>query len=185
MKILYFHQHFATPSGNGGTRSYEMARRLIKNGHQVTIVCGAYQNSLLDLKEISKGLRHGMVDGIEVYQFELPYSNKDSFFKRSMLFLKYARKSTWLALKLKYDLIFCTSTPLTAGIPGIFASILKRKKFVFEVRDLWPELPKAMGVITNPLIIMGMSILEWMSYRSSKACVGLSPGIVEGIKKRS
>ena len=42
-----------------------------------------------------------------------------------------------------------------------------------------------MGVITNPVILGLMSILEWVSYRSAHACIGLSPGIVEGIKKRT
>ena len=49
--------------------------------------------------------------------------------------------------------------------------------------DLWPELPKAMGVIRNPVVLKLMSILEWVSYHSASRCVGLSPGIVEGIKK--
>ncbi|UGQ26243.1 hypothetical protein LRO55_18305 [Acinetobacter calcoaceticus] len=50
-------------------------------------------------------------------------------------------------------MFFATTTPLTAGIPGIFAKWLRRKPFVFEVRDLWPELPKAMGVIKNPIVL--------------------------------
>lgn len=44
---------------------------------------------------------------------------------------------------------FATSTPLTAGIPGIVMKLFRKKKFVFEVRDLWPELPKALGM-RNP-----------------------------------
>ncbi|NOR68605.1 MAG: glycosyltransferase, partial [Methylomarinum sp.] len=39
-------------------------------------------------------------------------------------------------------------------------------------------------IITNPLILVGMSCLEWLSYHSANRCIGLSPGIVEGIKKR-
>jgi glycosyltransferase involved in cell wall biosynthesis len=61
---------------------------------------------------------------------------------------------------------------------------LRGKTFVFEVRDLWPELPKAMGVISNPLTIWAMGALEWLSYRSAQRLVGLSPGIVAGIARR-
>jgi len=98
--------------------------------------------------------------------------------------MTFAMKGVGLALTQKYDVVFATSTPLTAGIPGIFARWLRGKKFVFEVRDLWPELPRAMGVITNPVILMSMSALEWLSYHSAHRCIGLSPGIVEGISKR-
>lgn len=185
MKILYFHQHFTTPQGASGTRSYEMARRLIARGHQVTMVCGSSGTGNTGLTSTFKNsVRRGVVDGIEVVELNLPYSNSDGFFKRSLIFIKFAIRSIGLALTEKYDLVFATTTPLTAGIPGVFARWLLRKPFVFEVRDLWPELPKAMGVISNPIVLTAMSVLEWVSYRSAHRVIGLSPGIVDGIAKR-
>ena len=185
MKILYFHQHFSTPKGSAGIRSYAMAQSLIKNGHQVTIVCGSFGAGQTGLTEpFQKGVRKGNVDGIDIIEFELPYSNSLSFLKRILIFLSFAFKSIKVAFTEQYDVLFATTTPLTAGIPGIFAKWFRRKPFVFEVRDLWPELPKAMGVIKNPVVLWMMSVLEWISYRSADRLVGLSPGIVEGIKKR-
>jgi glycosyltransferase involved in cell wall biosynthesis len=185
LKILYFHQHFSTPSGSAGTRSYEMARRLIADGHEVTMVCGSYANGKTGLTESFRGgKRSGNVDGIRVIEFDLSSGNKDGFLKRSFTFARYAARSIGSALREPADVVFATSTPLTAGIPGIAAKWLRRKPFVFEVRDLWPELPKAMGVITNPLAIGAMSLLEWASYKSADRLIGLSPGIVDGIKRR-
>ncbi|MFW8629176.1 glycosyltransferase family 4 protein [Vibrio natriegens] len=185
MNILYFHQHFSTPKGSTGIRSYEMAKRLIHHGHNVTMVCGTYGGGETGLEsEFISGKREGVVDGIRIIEFDLAYSNSDGFIKRSMTFVKFALKSIGLAFTEKYDVLFATTTPLTAGIPGIFARWLRGKPFVFEVRDLWPELPKEMGVIKNPIILGLMSLLEWASYRSAHRCIGLSPGIVEGIKKR-
>lgn len=185
MKVLYFHQHFTTPQGASGIRSYEMARRLVARGHQVTVVCGSsgVGRTGLDLP-FENGVRRGYVDGIEVIEFNLPYSNSDGFLTRSFTFLKFAFRSVLLVFKESYDLLFATTTPLTAGIPGIFARWVRRKPFVFEVRDLWPELPKAMGVIKNPLVLWAMSVLEWASYRSANRVIGLSPGIVNGIAER-
>lgn len=185
MKVLYFHQHFVTPKGAGAIRSYAMARKLIERGHSVTMVCGSAQGSTTGLTgEFVNGQRRGMVDGIDVLELNLEYSNSDSFGKRIRTFLSFALRSVKVALTEKYDLVFATTTPLTAGIPGILARWIRRKPFVFEVRDLWPELPKAMGVITNPVILWAMGVLEWVSYRSAHRLVGLSPGIVEGIHKR-
>ncbi|WP_272164963.1 glycosyltransferase family 4 protein [Vibrio diabolicus] len=184
MNILYFHQHFSTPKGSTGIRSYEMAKRLILHGHYVTMVCGSYGggDTGLDSTFVS-GKREGIIEGIRIIEFDLAYSNSDGFIKRSMTFMKFALKSISLAFTERYDVLFATTTPLTAGIPGIFARWLRGKPFVFEVRDLWPELPKEMGVIKNPIILGLMSFLEWASYRSAHRCIGLSPGIVEGIKK--
>jgi len=185
MKVLYFHQHFSTPNGAVGIRSYEMAQRLIKRGHSVTMVCGSYGGGETGITvPFMGGQRRQIVDGIDVIEFDLSYSNADGFIKRAFTFLKFATYSVGVALTEKYDLLFATTTPLTAGIPGIFARWLRRKPFVFEVRDLWPELPKEMGVITNPIVLSLMSFLEWASYRSANRCIGLSPGIVEGIKAR-
>ncbi|RTZ99826.1 MAG: glycosyltransferase WbuB [Deltaproteobacteria bacterium] len=186
MKILYFHQHFSTPAGSTGTRSYEMAKALVEAGHEVTMICGNYHGGVTGLSgSFQKGKRVGMVDGIRVVELELAYSNYQSFLKRSLIFLGFAIRSIAIALRDSCDLIIATSTPLTAGLPGIFARWLQKKRFVFEVRDLWPELPKEMGVITNPVILGMLSFLEWVSYHSAHSCIGLSPGIVKGIKKRS
>lgn len=184
-RIIYFHQHFSTPRGTTGIRSYEMAKRLVKNGHHVTMICGSYDGGVTGVNsDFVNGKREGQVDGIHIIEFNLKYSNKDGFLKRSVTFFNFALKSISLIFTMKYDIVFATSTPLTAGIPGIFARWFKNKRFVFEVRDLWPELPKEMGVIKNPVILGLMSFLEFVSYRSAHRCIGLSPGIVNGIVKR-
>jgi len=185
MKVIYFHQHFSTPKGTVGIRSYEMARRLILRGHEVTIVCGSYGGGDTGLEgPFLRRVRRGTIDGINIIELDLAYSNSDGLLSRAFTFLRFAASSVKIALTERYDLIFATTTPLTAGIPGIFARWLRGKKFVFEVRDLWPELPRAMGVIRNPILLKALSALEWASYRSAHRVIGLSPGIVEGIAHR-
>jgi len=187
VKILYFHQHFSTPQGSTGTRSYEMARRLIEQGHKVTMVCGSGFLARTGLMgESENGIRRGIVDDIDVIEINLEYSNYDSLMKRALVFLQYAFRSVFIAWKERYDVLFATSTPLTAGIPGIMMRIMKPgKRFVFEVRDLWPELPKAMGVVSNPFVLFGMTILEKISYSAMHGGVALSPGIRKGMLKGS
>lgn len=185
MKILYYHQYFSTPDGSTGNRSYMMARYLIEAGHEVTVICGSSIRADSGLTgAYRKGRREGVVNDIHIVQFDLQYSNHDNFLERSRKFLKFAWRSTLYALRADYDVLFATTTPLTAGIPGIVTRWLRRKPFVFEVRDLWPSLPREMGVITNPLVLATLSALEWSSYRSADRLVGLSPGIGDGIAAR-
>lgn len=184
MRVLYFHQHFSTPAGATGTRSYENCLRLIRRGHNVTMVCGSYSTGATGLTgTFRRGKRSGSIDGIDIIELQLPYANEYGLIRRSFVFLKFSFASIRIALTGKYDLVFATSTPLTAAIPGIFARVLRRKPFVFEVRDLWPELPKAMGVIKNPLILAMLAGLERAAYWAADSCIGLSPGIVDGIRK--
>jgi glycosyltransferase involved in cell wall biosynthesis len=184
MDILYIHQHFSTPQGSTGTRSYEFAKKLTQAGHKVTMVCGRNQMANSGASsDYVKNIRKTTVEGFEVIEINVPYSNHDNFWSRVKKFCYFSCKSSQLSLTRKYDLIFCTTTPLTVGIPGILAKVFRRKKFMFEVRDLWPELPKAMGAIKNPVILGLMGLLEKISYKSADHLIGLSPGIVEGIKK--
>jgi len=82
------------------------------------MVCG--ETAKLDLLPTDvKGLYRGDVDGIDVIQINLPYSNSDGIAKRALIFVKFAWKGIQVAMKEDYDLLFATSTPLTAGFPGI------------------------------------------------------------------
>ena len=184
MHILYLHQHFSTPRGSVGTRSYEMARALIADGHSVTVVCGSYSTANTGLEnEFCRGKRTGVLDGIQIIELAIPCSNSSTFFSRIWSFASFSIRSCWLALTAKYDLIFATSTPLTVAVPGLVGKWIRRKRFIFEVRDLWPELPKQMGVIKNPLLLFLMRLLEKSAYRSADHCIGLAPGIVQAIAK--
>lgn len=185
MRLLYIHQHFATPRGTSALRSYQMARRMVERGHHVTMLCGRGIDGQSGLEgPFHRGVRRGRVEGIDVIEADLAYSNGDSFLKRTKTFLAFMLRTSKLALTEDYDLILATTTPLTVGLPGVLARWLRHKPFVFEVRDLWPELPRAMGVIRNPLVLWAMSMLEWASYRSANRLIGLSPGIVAGIESK-
>jgi glycosyltransferase involved in cell wall biosynthesis len=185
MKILYFHQYFQTRNSAGGTRSYEFSKRFVDKGHQVTIVCARNSSEDLSLNDyVGRGYRRGIVDGINVIQIDLFSSNKSNFFHRAVVFFRFAFRSVLFSFSEEFDILLASSTPLTIGIPGIILKLFKpKKKFIFEVRDLWPELPEAMGVIKNPVILWLMKRLEVSTYKSADACIGLSPGIVEGIAR--
>ncbi len=186
LHIIYYHQHFSTPDGSVGTRSYEFSKVLIERGHKVTVVTGRNSRSKINIEgKFKRNKRIGYVDGIRIIEINIDYKNSFSFFKRIFSFLYFSIIGIQIALKEDYDIIVATSTPLTAGIPGIFAKLFRKKVFVFEVRDLWPELPKAMGVIKNPIILIILDFLERSTYYFSNFCIGLSPGIVDGIKKKS
>ncbi|ENM3858390.1 glycosyltransferase family 4 protein, partial [Vibrio cholerae] len=182
MKILYLHQYFATPSSNAGTRSYEMAKRLTANGHEVIFVTSsAYLSS--DYK-LGRGWNVLDIEGFMVHVLHLPYANTDSYLKRISKFLQFSIRASLKCLKIKSDVVLATSTPLTIAIPGIIYSKINKVPMVFEVRDLWPELPVAVGAIKNPILIWLAKKLEYYTYHNSTRLVGLSPGMCDGIKRK-
>ena len=184
MRVMLFHQLFSTQDGATVTRSYTFARRLVARGHQVTVVCAqsALARSGLD-GPFTRGRRQGTVDGIDIVELEGRYSNHQGVWARTREFVRYAWATIRIALTADYDLVFCKSAPLTAGLPGILAALLRRKPYVFEAGDLWPAVPRAMG-LKNPILLGSMSALEWANYRTASLCIGVAPGIVAGFRAR-
>ncbi|WP_180078380.1 glycosyltransferase family 4 protein [Acinetobacter sp. YH12208] len=175
MKIIYLHQYFNTPNMSGGTRSYEMAKRLVASGHEVHMVTSWVKDT--DKKEwfIED------IDGIKVHWFPNPYNNKMSFKQRIQAFFRFAYAATRKVSAISADIIFATSTPLTIAIPAILGARKQKIPMVFEVRDLWPEVPIAMGILKKPHHIFLAKKLEKWAYKNSAHVVALSPGMKEGV----
>jgi len=176
MKILYLHQYFNTPDMNGGTRSYDMPKRFVKAGHEVHIITskrsGASKNNGWTKEEI---------DGVFVHWLPVKYDNKMNYIRRIFSFLQFALKAGNKAKKIGGDIVFATSTPLTIAIPAIKAKKKLQIPMVFEVRDLWPELPIAVGAIKSPILIYLAKKLELWAYKNSSHIIGLSPGMCQGV----
>ena len=176
MKIIYLHQYFNTPDMSGGTRSYEMTRRFVAAGHEVHMVTSSREKN-----NDASGWVEEIIDGIHVHWLLVPYSNKMSFKARILAFLKFAVASGIKAHSVGGDVIFATSTPLTIALPAVYASRRLKKPMVFEVRDLWPELPIAVGALKNPFLKKAAKWLERFAYKNAEHVVALSPGMAKGV----
>ena len=161
----------------GGTRSYEMARRLVEMGHEVNMVTSWRE------PDGRQEWFETIEAGIKVHWLPVCYSNRMSFTSRLWAFLKFALSSSRRASLLQSDIVFATSTPLTIALPAVYASCIRNVPMVFEVRDLWPEMPIAIKALTNPFQISAARALEKWAYRNASSIVALSPGMKQGIIK--
>ena len=181
MKILYLHQHFVTREGSAGTRSYEFARLLRQRGHEVTILCGKSEHWGLAHRP-GKLMEVHELEGLKILQLNVPYGQKMSYLRRMLAFTWFMVLASWVAIRQRdVHVFFATSTPLTVAVPAIMASRINRRPFVFEVRDLWPDVPIGLGILRNPLLIVLARGLERLAYRCAAHIIACSPGMKEGI----
>jgi len=166
------------PSESGGTRSYEFARRLSAAGYDVQIVTSDTRSNA------PRGWRTEVVDGFTVHWLGVPYANKMSYFRRIVAFFSFALRSSKRARSLRGDVIYATSVPLTIVIPALWAALFRRTPILFEVRDLWPEMPIAVGALRNPILIFMARLLELVAYRTAAHIIALSPGMRDGVLAR-
>ena len=174
MKLLYIHQYFKTPAEPGGTRSYWISKEMIKRGHQVVMITSTNKN------HPNAGVE--MIDGIEVHYVKNAYNNYMSIPRKLWSFVNFIRLAIKESKKQKdIDLVFATSTPLTVGYIALKLKKAKGWKYVFEVRDLWPEFPIQIGAIKNKLAIKYLQKLEKNIYQQSEHVIALSPGMKDGV----
>jgi glycosyltransferase involved in cell wall biosynthesis len=179
MRIVYIHQYYCNPQMAGGIRSYEQARRLVARGHTVHVI-----TTDITPGKRALGWRTTVEDGVHVHWYSVPYSNTMSFARRIRAFAEFMVLATTKAAGLKADLVFATSTPLTVAVPGVLAAKLRRAPFVFEVRDLWPEVPIEMGALRNPAARRVAGALADFAYRNAEEVIALSPGMAAGVTAR-
>lgn len=177
MRILYLHQYFTTPAMPGGTRSYELARRLVARGHQVEMIT-SHRDPAAPHRD---GWYQTEESGIRVHWLPVPYSNRMVYRDRLKAFAHFALVAGRRAASLGGDVVYATSTPLTIAIPGLYASRRLRVPLVFEVRDLWPRVPIALGALRSPLTIAAARRLERLAYLRSVRVVALSPEMRAGV----
>jgi glycosyltransferase involved in cell wall biosynthesis len=178
MRIIYIHQYFRTPSMSGGTRSYEMARRMVDAGHEVQMITSSSDGRFRGNRWIKE-----QTAGIQVHWLPARYDNAMSYARRLVSFGQFAHRASAYCRDLRGDIVFATSTPLTVAIPAVAASRRLSAPLVFEVRDLWPDLPIAMRALNVPFAKTAARRLERWAYANSTRVVGLSPGMCEGVAR--
>lgn len=181
MHILLIHQVFIRPDDPGGTRHYEMAHRLVRAGHKVTILASPY--SYQTGRRVTELNREILEPGLEVIRCRVWGSVNRSFFWRTVGFLSFMFSSFFTALRQpKVDLCWGTSPPLLQVGTTWLVARLKRAAFVFEVRDLWPAFAVQMGVLKNPLLIRLSLALESFLYRHADRLIVNSPGFIHHLQ---
>jgi glycosyltransferase involved in cell wall biosynthesis len=183
MKILLLNQSFVSPDEPGHTRHFEMAQYLRGCGHELVIV-GSDSNYQTGLRTVDrKGLFvEQVVDGVHILRAYSAPTLHRSYFWRFISFFSFMFSSVWTALQVKdADLIMGTTPPIFQAISAWLVASVRRKPFLLEVRDLWPEFAIGMGVIKHPGLIALAHSLERFLYARATHILVNSPAYKEYI----
>lgn len=189
-KVLIISQHFYPEIGSAGNRMKNIYQMLVDKGYEVSIVTPdpAYPNKNL-YKDSSfwniEELNHDQENIQRIQTTNRKYSS--SIFNRLLFFLEVAFK---LSIKVfkdknKYDLILVTSPPIFIGIVGLVAKYRFKSKMILDIRDLWPESLKGVGVFNTPIILKTFGYIEKLLYKKSDMIIVNSKGFVDYIHKKA
>jgi colanic acid biosynthesis glycosyl transferase WcaI len=184
LRIIIIAQLFPPDMGGGATRAYNVAKGLVANGCEVTIVCAFphYPSGNIPAEYKWKAVVRENVDGLSIIRTPVPPIASQGFAKRIILFLAFALTSLFaLPMTGRADCIWSANPNLISIFPGKVYSLLKRSPIALNVDDLWPE---DMGLRENGLPYKFVRLLARVAYATAKIITPVSPGYVE-IMKRS
>lgn len=177
MRILFLTDNFPPEVNAPASRTFEHAREWVKAGCEVTVltgvpnfpkgeVFGGYNNKLIQTE---------MMDGIKVVRVWTYITANDGFYKRSLDYASFAAASTLAAIGMQRpDIIVGTSPQFFTACAAFAVSILKRRPWVFELRDLWPESIKAVGALKDGFALRTLEGVEMFLYRRARRIVAVT-----------
>lgn len=173
MKILFLTDNFPPEFNAPASRTFAHCREWAKHGELITVITCAPN---FPRGKVFKGYRNRlwqveMMDGIKVIRVWTYISANKGFVKRILDYMSFMAASFFAGLFVKADLIIATSPQFFTAISGRWLSFWKRKKWVLEVRDLWPESIKAVGAMRTNLVFRFFEYLEKKMYKNAHKIV--------------
>lgn len=186
MRILLLTDNFVPETNSPALRAHEHARVWAAEGAKVTVITTIpnfptgrtlppYRNRLYQKETI---------DGIEVVRVWSLLAPNRGIFWRSLDFLSFAVSGFLAGLFQRADVILATSPQLLTALAGGCLATVKRRPWVFEVRDLWPDSIVAVGMMRENFFIRALRILETGLYRHASRIVAVSNGIRDRLVAR-
>ena len=78
-----------------------------------------------------------------------------------------------------------SSGPITVGLAGILARMLRKRRVIFEARDVWPDTAIQLGFLTKKISCVAAHFFESLCYKSSHKIIALSPDMKDIISTRT
>jgi colanic acid biosynthesis glycosyl transferase WcaI len=176
MHILVLADAFTPEVVAVSVRQNAHAKVWLEQGHEVTIVTSApnYPHGKVYDGYKNKLFQEEFVDGIRVIRIGTYMTANNGVFKRTLDYLSYTLSVVLQCWRLpKFDVVIASSPPIFVAMAGHMIAWLRRKPWIFEVRDLWPASIVAVGASNSPLLKLVEKYELWM-YRNAAHVIVLT-----------
>lgn len=186
MNILFITDNFPPEVNAPATRTYEHCKRWVELGAEVTVITctpnfprgevyEGYQNKLYNKEEI---------DGIKIIRVWSYITANEGTVSRILDYLSFAFSGFWAGIFEKSDIIIATSPQFFTTWAAYALSKFKRKPWVFELRDLWPESIKAVGAMKDGVLLSLLEKIELFLYRDADMIIPNTPAFKDNLVNR-
>jgi glycosyltransferase involved in cell wall biosynthesis len=186
MRILFITDNFPPETNAPATRTHEHCREWVKAGAKVTVITCAPN---FPQGKVYAGYRNRLyqeetIDGIRVIRVWTYITANEGFAKRILDYLSFAVSSFLAGLFQKADIIIATSPQFFTTWSALALSRLKRKPWIFELRDLWPESIRTVGAMEHSRILDMFEKIELFLYRKAARVVAVTDAFKRNLVAR-
>ena len=186
MKILYVSQYFPPEMGAPAARVAELSRHWAQERNEITVLTG-FPNHPTGIvppeyrRRFRRLVAREKINGVNVVRtWLLPFPNRRTY-ERMLNYSSFCFSAAATGMLAdRPDVVIASSPQLLVGLSGWWLARCRRSRFVFEVRDLWPESLAAVGVGTaDSLVYRTLARIAAFLYRNSDHIVVVTPAFKE------
>ncbi|MCB9752047.1 MAG: glycosyltransferase family 4 protein [Myxococcales bacterium] len=184
MRLAYLSHYFPPETNAPAARVHELSRALVDDGHSVHVITGQpnHPRGVIFPGYRAASVRRELIDGITVHRLPtFPAANRGVALRSlGFMLLPVSQVVFGLTRVPEVDCVFATSPQLLTGVAGLALARARRRPFVLEVRDLWPESIVSVGALprSHP-IVRGLERVERGLYHSAAGIVSVTESFVE------
>lgn len=189
MNIWIFNHYAVGPNSYGITRHFDLAKELVKMGHQVTIFASSFNHQKreeeIDYHRNEISLMN-IYEGVKFYWIRTTKYKKNDF-KRIINMFSYTYRTNKIVNKIEEtpDIVIGSLMHPLAALLGYKVAKKRKAKFYFEERDLWPQSLIDLGKVSprNPIVLI-LSKLELFLYKKADKIIVLFDKAPKYVKSR-
>lgn len=187
MRILVLSQYYPPEPGATSNRLEAFVQAMISRGHEVTVIC-EFPNHPTGRLEPRDRWRLFRIEDKGTHKiirtFVLTFARKNNI-KRMLFYLSFACSSFIASLLLKRrDIVFASSPPIFHVYTAMLTAMIKRSRFVLDVRDIWPDTAYEFEAVSNYMLLKWGGRIERQLYRRAYLIFTVSRGLKQKIEKR-
>lgn len=188
MRVLVVTQYFPPETGGPQNRMASLVEGLSREGHDVSVLTAkpSYPRGV-----VFDGYEDGWFvdsehEGVPVVHSWILPDEKKTTLRRILYYLSFVVTSVLATFRTegRADIVLASSPPLTVGLAGWMVSQLERARFVFDVRDLWPDVAEAMGELPEGWMTTMARAVERFIYRRADGVTAVTEGFCREIERR-
>lgn len=186
MKILFLTDNFPPEVNAPATRTYEHCREWVQSGAEVTVIT-CFPN--FPQGKVYNGYKNKWrntewIDGIKVIRVWTYITKNEGFILRTLDYISFSVTSFFAGISERFDIVVATSPQFFTALAGRTLSFWKRRPWIMEVRDLWPESIKTVGAMKDNVVIRYFEKEEKWCYKSATRIVTVTDRFKTIIKEK-